>query len=44
VTDYYDAYTLTTLRRYVDALGGAFELEVRIRSREQPTLAPASHG
>ena len=29
----YDAYTLTTLRRYVDALGGAFELEVQIRPR-----------
>ncbi|HVA90413.1 MAG TPA: helix-turn-helix domain-containing protein [Chloroflexota bacterium] len=27
----YDAYTLTTLRRYVEALGGGFALEVRVR-------------
>jgi DNA-binding XRE family transcriptional regulator len=27
----YDAYTLSSLRRYVDALGGGFELEVRTR-------------
>ncbi len=27
----YDAYTLTTLRRYVDALGGNFSLDVRVR-------------
>lgn len=26
----YDAYTLTTLRRYVQALGDGFSLEVRI--------------
>src|SRR5215211_5010958 len=26
----YDAYTLTSLRRYVDALGAGFELEVRV--------------
>lgn len=30
----YDAYTLTTLRRYVQALGEGFTLEVRIH---QPT-------
>ena len=27
----YDAYTLNTLRRYVDALGGQFSLEVKVR-------------
>ena len=27
----YDAYTLTTLRRYVEALGEGFSLEVRVR-------------
>jgi len=27
----YDAYTLTTLRRYVEALGEGFELKVTIR-------------
>lgn len=27
----YDAYTLTTLRRYVEALGDGFSLEVRVR-------------
>jgi len=32
----YDAYTLTTLRRYVEALGEGFSLEVRVR-REDPT-------
>ncbi len=32
----YDAYTLNTLRRYVDALGGDFSLEVRVR-RGRPT-------
>jgi transcriptional regulator with XRE-family HTH domain len=30
----YDSYTLTTLRRYVAALGGEFELEVNIRRKE----------
>jgi DNA-binding XRE family transcriptional regulator len=30
----YDSYTLTTLRRYVAALGGEFELEVNIRGKE----------
>jgi DNA-binding XRE family transcriptional regulator len=28
----YDAYTLTTLRRYVQALGDGFGLEVRVRT------------
>ena len=32
----YDAYTLNTLRRYVKALGGGFELEVRVRRPEIP--------
>src|SRR4051794_10587433 len=27
----YDAYTLTTLRRYVEALGAGFTLEVRVQ-------------
>ena len=27
----YDAYTLTTLRRYIEALGEGFSLEVRVR-------------
>jgi DNA-binding XRE family transcriptional regulator len=30
----YDSYTLTTLRRYVAALGDEFELEVNIRRKE----------
>jgi hypothetical protein len=28
----YDAYTLTTLRRYVEALGEGFSLEVAVRT------------
>ena len=32
----YDAYTLTTLRRYVEALGEGFSLEVHVR-HEVPT-------
>ena len=35
----YDAYTLTTLRRYLAALGGAFELEVRVRPTERQPVA-----
>jgi DNA-binding XRE family transcriptional regulator len=40
----YDCYTLRTLRRYVQALGGAFELEVAVRpvaaeAPRQPVLA-----
>lgn len=30
----YDAYTLTTLRRYIAALGNEFELEVSIRRKK----------
>lgn len=29
----YDTYTLNSLRRYVQALGGGFELEVQVRPR-----------
>ena len=29
----YDSYTLSTLRRYVAALGGQFELEVRVNPK-----------
>jgi len=32
----YDAYTLTTLRKYVQALGGGFELDVSTRSKDNP--------
>jgi len=32
----YDAYTLTTLRRYVEALGEGFSLEVRVRHGDAP--------
>jgi DNA-binding XRE family transcriptional regulator len=38
----YDAYTLTTLRRYVHALGEGFTLEVRVRHRapeDTPSVA-----
>jgi DNA-binding XRE family transcriptional regulator len=31
----YDAYTLNTLRRYVEALGDDFRLEVRVRRAEE---------
>ena len=34
----YDAYTLTTLRRYVEALGEGFELQVTVR-RAAPSQA-----
>jgi DNA-binding XRE family transcriptional regulator len=37
----YDAYTLNTLRRYIDALGEGFQLEVRIRQPETTSAAPA---
>jgi len=35
----YDSYTLTTLRRYVAALGGEFELEVNVwwKETKEPT-------
>lgn len=35
----YDAYTLNTLRRYVEALGEGFSLQVRIRRKNE---APAT--
>ena len=35
----YDAYTLTTLRRYVEALGGDYRLEVRISHTPPPVDA-----
>jgi predicted XRE-type DNA-binding protein len=39
----YDAYTLNTLRRYVDALGDQFALEVRVRQPlEQEPVEPLS--
>ena len=41
----YDAYTLSTLRRYVAALGDQFELEVRIKiksSQPYPVTAYAA--
>ena len=31
----YDAYTLTTLRRYVEALGADFTLEVQVRHHDR---------
>jgi len=37
----YDAYTLTTLRRYVDALGQGFQLEVRVKQPESLAATPA---
>lgn len=37
----YDAYTLNTLRRYVQALGEGFELQVRVRRPETPPHAAA---
>jgi DNA-binding XRE family transcriptional regulator len=37
----YDAYTLTSLRRYVQALGKGFVLEVTVRQRAPEHVAPA---
>ncbi len=38
----YDAYTLTTLRRYLAALGGGFSLEVRVhRVMPEEQVVPA---
>lgn len=37
----YDAYTLNTLRRYVDALGEGFQLEVKVRQPEPAVQPPA---
>lgn len=34
----YDAYTLRTLRRYLDALGDQFTLEVVVKSREKSNI------
>jgi len=38
----YDAYTLTSLRQYVEALGNGFRLEVSIRSGEANPVGAAS--
>ena len=38
----YDAYTLTTLRRYLQALGGGFALEVAVRRTDGPRHAAAA--
>jgi transcriptional regulator with XRE-family HTH domain len=38
----YDAYTLTTLRRYLRALGSEYSLEVRVRRGTAPELPKAS--
>lgn len=35
----YDGYTLTSLRRYVEALGGDFKLEVRVQRRGEEEAA-----
>jgi DNA-binding XRE family transcriptional regulator len=37
----YDAYTLNTLRRYVDALGEGFALEVKVKQPAIANLPPA---
>ncbi len=37
----YDAYTLSSLRRYVDALGEGFRLEVVVRRADTPQPVPA---
>jgi DNA-binding XRE family transcriptional regulator len=36
----YDSYTLNTLRRYVDALGQGFRLEVKVRQLEPAVQSP----
>lgn len=40
----YDAYTLTTLRRYVEALGDDFHLEVRVAQDRSQAQAPLIAG
>jgi len=40
----YDAYTLTTLRRYVEALGEGFQLEVAIRRSMPHQVGQAAAG
>ncbi len=37
----YDAYTLNTLRRYVEALGDGFSLEVRVKRPDAPASGEA---
>jgi predicted transcriptional regulator len=39
----YDAYTLTTLRRYVKALGEGYSLEVRIRRPQKEHERSVEH-
>ena len=36
----YDAYTLRTLRRYLDALGSTFSLEVVVKRDEESAESP----
>jgi DNA-binding XRE family transcriptional regulator len=38
----YDAYTLNSLRRYVEALGNGFRLEVSVRPAEPDTVGAVS--
>ena len=38
----YDAYTLNSLRRYVEALGNGFRLEVAVRTTEPESAGAAS--
>ena len=38
----YDAYTLNTLRRYVQALGDGFSLEVQVRQRVAESAKPVA--
>jgi DNA-binding XRE family transcriptional regulator len=40
----YDAYTLNSLRRYVEALGDGFELKVAIHHPEKREMAPTTVG
>ena len=40
----YDAYTLTTLRRYVRALGAGFELQVAVRQALPRPMSQSSAG
>jgi DNA-binding XRE family transcriptional regulator len=40
----YDAYTLNTLRRYVQALGGDFALQIAVRRVNRKTLAQPLEG
>lgn len=38
----YDAYTLTTLRRYVGALGEGYSLEINIHTPDEESVPPTS--